>query len=269
MTKLSGAHAIITGGSEGIGLAAAAAFLDRGARVSLVGRSEDKLEAAAASLAPSVQTASADVADISSLATAFASLCDAQGPCDVLVTSAGYSHPGNFAEIPIEQFGKQMEVNYLGTVYATRIVLPSMLERRSGHICVVSSVAGFIGVFGFTAYSPTKFAVKGFAESLRDEVHPHDVRVSIVYPPDTDTPGFRAENRIKPEECARISATIKPIGAEKVGRAIARGIEADKLHITADPLSAVMVRAGGMLGPVLRGMSNRTVRKVRRERGDG
>ena len=269
MTRLSGAHAIITGGSEGIGLAAATALLERGARVSIVGRSEEKLTAAKDLLGPSVHTAAADVADFDALSAAFESLAASQGPCDVLVTSAGYSHPGHFAEIPIEEFRRQMDVNLLGTVHAARLVVPSMMERQSGHVCVVSSVAGIIGVFGFTAYSPTKFAVKGFAESLRDEVHPHGVRVSIVYPPDTDTPGFRAENEIKPEECARISATIKPVPAERVGRAIARGIERDKLHITIDPLSRVLLRGVGVLGPALRAMSNRAIRQVRRERGEG
>lgn len=172
--------------------------------------------------------------------------------------------PGYFADIPIEAFRREMEVNYLGTVYATRLVVPAMRERRRGHVCVVSSVAGVVGVFGYTAYSPTKFAVKGFAEALRDEVHPFDVRVSIVYPPDTDTPGLHTENEHKPAECARISATIKPITAAKVGRAIVRGIERDKLHITADPLSATLVRSVGLLGPVLRATNDRTIRKVTR-----
>ncbi len=269
MTKLSGAHAIITGGSEGIGLATARAMIARGARVSLVARDEEKLAAAAASLGGSTRTEAADVADPDALAAAVARLTAEQGPCDVLVTSAGYSHPGHFAEIPLEQFRRQMEVNFLGTVHAARLVIPTMMDRRRGHVCVVSSVAGFLGVFGFTAYSPTKFAVKGFAESLRDEVHPYGVRVSILYPPDTETPGFRTENEGKPEECARISATIKPITADRVGRAVARGIERNRIHITADPLSAVLLRAVGVLGPVLRGMSNRAVRQVRRERGRG
>lgn len=268
MTGLQGAHAIITGGSEGIGLATAAAMLERGANVSIVSRNEEKLAAAAAQLGGRVQVAAADVADPEALASAFASLCDARGPCDVLVTSAGYSHPDHFSDIPLEEFRREMEINYLGTVYATRLVVPSMKERLRGHVCVVSSVAGIVGVFGFTAYSPTKFAVKGFAESLRDEVHPYDVRVSILYPPDTDTPGFRTENEIKPEECARISATIKPITAEKVARAVVRGIERDKLHITADPLSKILIRGVGVLGPVLRAMNDRTVSKVRKERGE-
>jgi 3-dehydrosphinganine reductase len=267
MTALADAHAIVTGGSEGIGLATGAALLAHGARVSIVSRNSEKLAAAAAGLGGSVQTAAADVADPDALAAAFAQLCDTHGPCDILVTSAGYAHPGYFSEIPIEEFRREMEVNYLGTVHAVRLVIPSMKQRRRGHVCVVSSDAGLVGVFGFTAYSPTKFAVKGFAEALRDEVRPHDVRVSIAYPPDTDTPGLRTENEIKPEECKRISATIKPISAERVGRAIVRGIERDRIHITADPLSAALVRGVGLLGPVLRSMNDRTIRKVMRERG--
>lgn len=82
-------------------------------------------------------------------------------------------------------FKQQMRVNYLGTVYCTKCVVDSMKERRSGRIVFVSSQAGQIGVFGYSAYSPTKFALKGFCEALQMELRPYNIYMTLVYPPDT------------------------------------------------------------------------------------
>jgi 3-dehydrosphinganine reductase len=83
-----------------------------------------------------------------------------------------------------------MKLNYLGGVYCTRSVIESMKKRKFGRIMFVSSQAGQIGIFGYTSYSASKFALKGLAESLQMEVKPYNIYVSIAYPPDTDTPGF-------------------------------------------------------------------------------
>src|SRR3990172_12089693 len=106
-----------------------------------------------------------------------------------------------------------------------------MIERGQRHLMLVSSGAGIVGVYGYSAYSPTKFAVRGLAETLRAELKPHGIVVGCAYPPDTDTPGLARENATKPEATARISAAIKVRSADQVGRAIVRGIEADRLVI--------------------------------------
>ncbi|HEX5614283.1 MAG TPA: SDR family oxidoreductase [Acidimicrobiia bacterium] len=266
MTTLSGAHVVVTGGSEGIGLAAARACAARGARVSLLARRVDRLAAAARELGGDVHTESVDVTDADAVARAVDACVAHHGPCDVLVTSAGLAEPGYFAELDLDVFRRQMDVNYFGTLHAVRAVVPAMVARRAGHVVLVSSDVGFMGVFGYSAYAPTKFAVKGLGECLRAELAPAGVHVSIVYPPDTETPGFARENEAKPEETARISASISPVPASRVGEAIARGVERNRLTITCDPQSAVLARSIGLAGPVVRWFMDRTVRQVQRTR---
>ena len=141
----------------------------------------------------------------------------------MLVTSAGSSHPGYFEQLDDAVFREQMDVDYFGTLHAVRAVVPSMIERGRGHLVTISSTAGLIGVFGYSAYGPAKYAVRGLAETLRPELAPHGIVVACVYPPDTRTPGFDAENELKPAETERISAAIKPREAEHVARAIVAG----------------------------------------------
>jgi 3-dehydrosphinganine reductase len=265
MTELGGAHVVITGGSSGIGLETARAAVARGARVSLIARDPGRLEAARGDVGASA-TASADVANAEQLRAAIDDVVERVGPCDVLVTSAGRAHPGYFERLADDVFREQMEVDYFGTLHAVRAVVPSMIERGRGHVVTISSTAGLIGVFGYSAYGPAKFAVRGLAETLRSELAPHGVVVACVYPPDTRTPGFDAENELKPEETTRISAAITPKAAVDVGRAIVRGIEKDSLVITADVQTAALARGAGLLGPYVRWSMDRQVDKVRRER---
>lgn len=262
VTILRGRHVIITGGSEGIGFATAQVALRRGAKVSLIARRPDILQASATSLGTNAAWAAADVSDADQVTAAVTKLCDIHGPCDVMLASAGYARPGYFTDLPVEDFRQEMEVNYLGTVHAVRAVIDSMIERRSGHVVVVSSTAGLLGVYGYTSYSPTKFAVRGFAEALRGEVHPFGIKTSIVYPPDTETPGLNRENVTKPAETARISSSISPKRADRVAEAIVAGIERDKLTITADATTTLLARGVGILGPVLRRMIDRDVSSV-------
>ena len=265
MTKLADAHVVITGGSSGIGLATARLAVAHGARVSLIARDPGRL-AAAADHVGSAATATADVRDPDALGAAFAVLEARSGTCDVLVTSAGSSHPGYFEQLDNAVFRDQMEVDYFGTLHAVRAVVPSMIERQRGHLVAISSTAGLIGVFGYTAYAPAKFAVRGLAETLRPELAPFGIVVACAYPPDTRTPGFDAENALKPPETERISAAIKPRDADVVARAIVGGIEKDRLVITADVQTAALARAGGLLGPYVRRTMDRQVRQVRKVR---
>jgi 3-dehydrosphinganine reductase len=265
MTTLGGAHVVITGGSSGIGLATAKLVAARGGRVSLLARDEGRLADAAVEVG-AAGTASADVADAPALRAAIDRIVAQGGPCDVLITAAGSAHPGYFEALDDTVFREQMEVDYFGTLHAIRAVVPSMLARRRGHVVTVASTAGLIGVFGYTAYAPAKYAVRGLTETLRSELAPRGIVVACAYPPDTHTPGLDAENELKPPETARISAAIKPRETNVVARAIVRGIEKDKLVITADAQTAALARTAGLLGPYVRWKMDRTVGKVRRER---
>jgi len=270
MTRLADAHVLITGGSRGIGLATARRALERGARVSLVARNTEQLARAEHELesgsgdATRVAAEPADVTDRDGFERALGLLIAQFGPVDVLVTNAGGAQPGHFEELTTEIFEQQMALNYFGTLHPIRAVVPSMIERGRGHLLLVSSAAGIVGVYGYSAYSPTKFAVRGLAETLRAELKPHGIVVGCAFPPDTDTPGLATENETKPDATRRISAAIKVRAPEVVARAIVRGIERDRLTVTADPTSAMLARAAGMIGPFVRASMDRHVRKASR-----
>ncbi len=189
---------LVTGGSEGIGLAIAAGAMRLGARVSILARDPAKLAAARARLGDDVVTQSADVTRRDALRAAVDAACTRYGDCDILVPAAGGAEPGNFLEMDAETFRRQIDLNYLGVVDTIRSVVPSMVRRARGHIVVISSVAGLFGVFGYGAYAPTKFAVRGLAETLDAEFRHRGIRVSIAYPPDTRTPGSSARTAPNP-----------------------------------------------------------------------
>ena len=269
MTSFDRKHVLITGGSEGIGLALAEQCGRRGAAVSIVARSQSKLDRAASHLERlgiECATASADVADSDALLTAIAHLEERTAPVDIVVACAGYAIPGYVESQSADEYRREMEVNYLGTVHAVKAVLDGMLERGAGHVVAISSTAGLLGVFGYTAYCPTKYAVRGFADALRAEVAGRGINVSIVYPPDTDTPGFAAENQFKPAETAAVSGSIKPMSAEAVARRIADGIERNTFEIFCDPLTTVVAKTYGSLGGLIRAYGDRVVAKARPKR---
>lgn len=252
MTRIAGTHVIVAGGSLGIGMATARACARRGARVSIIGRDGGRLAAAQQQLGPNAARAAADVTDPEALGIAVAELVEAQGPCDVLVAAAGQAEPGYFLDLEPDAFRRQMELNYFGTLHAVRAVLPAMLQQGRGHIVLLSSVSGLIGAFGYGAYTPTKFAVRGLGEALHSEFHPRGVVTSIVFPPDTDTPGFHRENLTKPQETARLSSGIAPVSADRVATAIVRGIERDRLHVTAEWQTRLMAALADLHGPPIR-----------------
>lgn len=264
MTELRGAHVIITGGSEGIGAAFAKAAYDAGARVSLIARREAPLVQAARDIGPGVAWQCADVTDSQALEAAIEQLCRVSGPCEVLVCCAGIALPGRFLEVPAGEFEQQWGLNVGGAVNAARAVLPAMVARTKGHVVFVSSTAGVIGVPGYTGYAASKFGIRGMADALRYEVAPKGVNISVLFPPDTQTPGFEAENLRKPEETMAVSGSIKPVPAQRVADALLKGIAANKRNVTADPTTALLLRFGGLLEPALHWQFARTVRKALR-----
>ena len=259
---LSGKHAIVTGGSSGIGLETARLLVERGARVSLVARDRGRL-AEAHREAKAAQTASIDVTDPDAVTAGFATLTAAEGPCDLLVASAGEAQPGYFEQLELAVFRAQMDLDYFGTLHCVRAVVPPMIERGSGTIVGVSSAAGLIGVFGYSAYAPAKYAVRGLMDTLRAELRPHGIHVACAYPPDTDTPGFARENETKPPETVAVSGSIKVMPPAKVAAKIVRGIEKGHADITADPQTALLLRGGGLFSPVAGRVMAGQVRKAR------
>ncbi|MBK9179647.1 MAG: SDR family NAD(P)-dependent oxidoreductase [Acidimicrobiales bacterium] len=267
--RLAGAHAVVTGGSSGIGLATARALAGRGAAVSLVARDPGRL-AAAARCAPGAgapfATASADVADGVALAAAITALEATQGPTDILVASAGVTRPGHFAALPEAEFHRQMDVNYFGTLHAIRAVAPGMVRRGHGSIVCISSAAGLLGVFGYSAYGPTKYAVRGLAETVGVELRPHGVQVAVAYPPDVDTPMLHGEAPLKPPELVALSGSIRPLSAERVAAAIVDGIERRRCVIVPDPSTRVLRVVAGAAPGLTRRVTDLLVARARAAR---
>ncbi len=219
----------VTGGSSGIGLALGRLLAAQGAHVWLIARRREGLEAAleqvkAAAIRPEQRFGMVS-ADLSVPEQAFSAVEQVEGQAsvpDVVINSAGAAHPGYLQDLSLEIFRQMMAVNYFGTLYVTKAVLPGMMARRSGHIINISSAAGFIGVFGYSAYGASKFAVTGFSEILRAEMKRYGIRVSVVFPPDTETPQLDYENQFKPPETKAISGTAKAMKPEQVAQSILR-----------------------------------------------
>jgi len=262
--RVEATHAVVTGGSQGIGLEVARLLAARGARVTIVARGRDRLDAALAHIGESdVGAAAADVTDRAALTAALDAATTARGPCDLLVAAAGAAHPGYFEDLDVDVFRAQMELDYFGTLHAIRAVLPTMLERGAGGIVGVSSAAALVGVFGYGAYAPAKYALRGLMETLDAEYAARGIYVACAFPPDTLTPGFERENEIKPPETAAVSATIAPKPAAAVATAIVRGIERGRRVITADPQTALLVHGGSLVGAFARRQMAHTVRQAR------
>ena len=261
--QIAGVHAVVTGGSQGIGLETARLLAAKGARVSLLARRPDVLEEAATAIGGPAWAA-ADVTDPDAVDAALEAVTAAQGPVDLLVCSAGASHPAYFEEMDLDVFRRQMDLVYFGTLHPIRAVLPGMLERGTGGLVGVASTAALLGVFGLGAYAPPKYAVRGLMATLHAEFGDRGIYAACVFPPDTLTPGFEAENRIKPPETAAVSAGVKPRTAATVAAAIVAGIEKGKRIITADPGTAALAKGGAPAAAFADRQMAATLRKLRK-----
>jgi short-subunit dehydrogenase len=179
-----GTRVLVTGASRGIGAAVARAFAGRGCTLGVVARGRGPLEELAAGLPGSGHMAlEADVADAGSIASAV----ERFGDVDVLVANAGLTHYMPFAELPLASAEQMSRVNWLGTLYTVKAALPRMLERRGGHVVIVSSGGGVRGFPEAAVYNGTKAAQHGFAEALRLELAGSGVSVTTVYPGEIET----------------------------------------------------------------------------------
>ncbi|MEO1654760.1 MAG: SDR family oxidoreductase [Bacteroidota bacterium] len=181
---------IITGASSGIGKALAFEFGRQGAQVVITGRNSEKLEATTQSLTQEGIQLQAIVADVSKEVDnqrMIQETVDRFGKIDVLINNAGISMRALFEDLDIEVIKKVMDINFYGTLFATKAALPHILAQK-GSIVGVSSIAGYRGLPGRTGYSASKFAMHGFLESLRTELLKKDVHILLA------CPGFTQSN---------------------------------------------------------------------------
>jgi 3-dehydrosphinganine reductase len=262
-------HALITGGSSGIGKSLANKLAADGYDVSLIARRPQLLAQAAEEIrrhgrGQRVGVFPADVTDRAQAEAAVKAAIAEFGPPDMVVTSAGISEPGYFSDLPPENFERAMDINYFGTLYIIRAALPAMRARKRGRIVLVSSGAAFMGIFGYSSYGPSKFAVRGLAETLRAELRADNVGVFVAYPPDTETPMLEAEMKIAPAETRAICALAKTWTADAVADSILKGIKRGAFAITPGATLTLMHRLPGTIIPLLRWYSDRLVKSVRK-----
>jgi short-subunit dehydrogenase len=223
--RWDGSVTVITGASRGIGRELALAAAKRGARLGLVARSKAELDETLAQAGGKGAVAVADVAERQQIEDALAQLERELGPIDILVNNAGIGAYGSIVDTDAEVYERLMRVNYLGTIYAMKAVLPGMIERRHGHIVNVASIAGRLGAPLEAAYSATKFAMAGLSEAAAIELALKGVGMTIVDPGPVDTDFFEARG------APYVRKSPKPVSAERVARIIIRAVERNKLEV--------------------------------------
>jgi len=222
-------NVIITGGSSGIGFETARQFGRLKARIHLLARDAGRLETARRSLlddlgadAP-IHTYAVDVADEPALRAAIRAIGDSGGLA-ALVCNAGILRVGRIEELSLKDFETVLWTNYLGSLHAIRAAWPYLKAAGQSRLGIVSSVAGYTGLYGYAAYAPTKFAMTGLAECLRMEGRPDGIRVTVVFPPDTETPLLEYEHAHAPAETLAITAGASRLSAAAVAKTFVAGM---------------------------------------------
>lgn len=186
--NFSGKVVVITGGSEGIGKAMAEQFISAGAKVSVCGRSNEKLKAFTINFkSEQLLGVQADVSKYEDCENFINTTLSTFGKIDILINNAGISMRSTIQEASIDVFRKLMDINYFGMVYCTKLALESIIQNK-GSIVGVSSIAGYRGLPGRSGYSASKFAMNGWLEAIRTELLEDGVNVMWV------CPGFTSSN---------------------------------------------------------------------------
>jgi NAD(P)-dependent dehydrogenase (short-subunit alcohol dehydrogenase family) len=198
MARLAGKVAVITGGSSGIGLATAQRFVDEGASVYIVGRRQGELDKAQALIGDGLSTVAGDVTISTDL-----------GGLDILVVNSGRVEPEELGKITEENFDATFDLNARATLFTVQKALP--LIRTGGSVIMVGSVAGYVGIPGYSTYSATKAALRSYTRTWTREFNDRGIRFNTLSPGPVDTPimdgqadSVEAANEIKAQFAAAI-----------------------------------------------------------------
>lgn len=260
-------HAIISGGSSGIGLASARQLLRRGNTVSLIARDEKKLAAAAESLraeaasGAEVNVFAADVSRNEHCRRAVEQAISRSGPPEWVVASAGIVRPGKFLEQTADDHRMTMDTNYFGTVHLAYAAVPPMVAAGGGRLVLLSSGAAFVGLYGYSSYGPSKFAIRGLAESLKVELRPKGVSVTLVCPGDTDTPQLEAELPLRPLVTSKLAEGAKVMSPDDVAKRFIAAAERGKFLVTYGLQLHALSSLQGVIGPALRVHQQRLIKR--------
>lgn len=266
MGKTAFAHALITGGSSGIGYAIAQQLVRNGTDVTIAARNTQRLEEASRRLKEIahehavVETLSLDVADEQAVNESVNLLHHRQMP-DLIVNAAGYVMPGYFSELDRDSFDMTMKINVTGIWNVLSVYTPLMPEGST--IVNISSFSGLLGTFGYSSYAASKYAVIGLSEALRNELSPRNIRVTVLCPPDTDTPQLAEENRHKPPETKALSGKAGLLSPEFVAASLFRGLKKGKFIIIPGLQSRLIYLLKRLFPSIVYAMIDSTIRKVR------
>jgi 3-dehydrosphinganine reductase len=236
-TRFKNKNVLITGGSSGIGLAIAKEFGKYGANLYLIARNPERLKNAKREIFDSIPEAGnvvvfpIDVSVQKEVENAVQTIIEQHDGIDILINNAGISICGRLEDHSSAEHEKVLRINYLGVLYTLQAVYPHLKTKPGSHIGFVSSVAGYLGVFGFSAYAASKFAVTGLAESIRNEAKDYGIGVTMIYPPDTDTPMYHNEMESKLPECIALSESAKLVQPEEVAQKFLKGILKNKFEV--------------------------------------
>ncbi len=222
----AGQRILITGGSAGIGLSMSIELARRGAVLALLARDAEKLEAACQACREVGGQAFAYPCDVTRKEEVAATMAQAHlalGGLDGVIANPGYCHPGYFEATSLEDADRQLDTNIKGTVYTLHTAIP-LLSERGGFLAITSSPAGSLSVFGFALYGSTKAALNHLAHTLRHEYAARGIRVHLLLPPDTDTPGYQNEITLYPEETRAVLSGGKLHLPDNVARQFVDGI---------------------------------------------
>jgi len=216
-------RALMVGGSSGIGLAVARELAAGGCSLLLLARRKELLQGAAAELrdrnpAVRVETLSLDVADLQQVREGLVPALADFGTPDLVYNGAGRVKPAAFTSLAVADLRDALKLNVEGTWNVLEIVVPLLRRAGGGHIVNVASFAGLVGIYGYSTYSASKFAVYGLSQVLRNELVHDNIRVQVLCPPDTATPQLEEENRIKPAETAAVGAFTGVLAPEMVAK---------------------------------------------------
>ncbi|KAG5554751.1 hypothetical protein RHGRI_012341 [Rhododendron griersonianum] len=238
-------HVFITGGSSGIGLAMAHQAASQGARVSILARGRDKLEEAqrAIRLATGIDVAvfSADARDFEAVKAAV----EEAGPIDVLVCNQGVFVPSELEKQEMEEVKFMIDVNLIGTFHLVKAALDGMKKNRRER----GPGVDLVGIYGYTAYSASKFGLRGMAESLQQEVIADNIHVSLIFPPDTETPGLAEEEKKRPQLTSIIAASSGAMKADEVAKKALDGIKSGSFFVPCNFEGILLAVATAGLSP--------------------
>ena len=265
--------AIICGGSKGIGKATAKLFVRLGGNVCIVARTLDDLNAAAEEIKSLkedenqlVEVISCDTSDMEQVKRLFNEYIKKFGVPDYSFNYVGISYPNYTDKLTVDDFKFHMDTNFFGQLNPILTILPYYMERKEGYFINMSSLAGYIGVMGYAAYTPTKFAIVGLSEVLRNEYKAYNIKVSIVYPPDTDTFGLHEEAKTRPEELNIIAERAGLMQPDDVAEVIIKGVLKEKLYIHAG-ISKLYWRIMRLFPKLVHKFSDSDLKKARKKLG--